>query len=357
MAEGGDDSDKTEDPTGKRLDDARKQGQVANSREVNNLFMVLALTLSVAMFSAGISGRIHDIMLPFVEAPDQIPTDLGHLQFLGWHFLTAILMAGIVPLILALAAAFGAGYLQFGLLWSAEHLMPKFDKISPLAGFKRMFSLRTLTEFLKGLAKIAIVGAVATSLLMPAMRDVHRLIGLDPIQMLGVIKSTATHLLFGVLSVIMAITIFDVFYQRFQHNRSLRMSRQEMKEEYKDTEGDPLIKGKLRQLRMERARRRMMAEVPKSDVVITNPTHYAIALKYDQATMAAPRLIAKGTDKVAQRIRELAKENDIPVVENPPLARGLYAAVELDQEISPEFYKAVAEVISYIMKLRRGRRR
>jgi len=356
MADGADDSDKTEDPTGKRLDDARKQGQVANSREVNNLFMVLALTLSVAMFSTDIGSRIRDIMVPFVEAPDKIPTDLGHLQSLGWRFLVAILMAGIVPLILALAAAFGAGYLQFGLLWSAEHLMPSFDKISPLAGFKRMFSLRSLTEFLKGLAKIAIVGAVATSLLMPAMRDVHRLIGLDPIQMLGVIKSTITHLLFGVLSVIMGITIFDVFYQRFQHTRSLRMSRQEMKEEYKDTEGDPLVKGKLRQLRMERARRRMMAEVPKSDVVITNPTHYAIALKYDQATMGAPRLLAKGTDKVAQRIRELAKENDIPVVENPPLARGLYAAVELDQEISPEFYKAVAEVISYVMKLRRGRR-
>lgn len=351
-----DDSQKTEDPTSKRLDDARKQGQVANSREVNNLFMVLALTLSVAMFAPSITDDIKGIMLPFIESPDQIPTDIGHLQMLGWRFLTKLLMMGIVPLILALAAAFGSSYLQFGLLWSPEHLMPSLDKISPLAGLGRIFSMRSFTEFLKGLLKIAIVGSVVTSLLLPAMRDVHHLIGLEPIQVLIIAKGMVVHLLIGVLSVIFAITIFDFFYQRFQHTRSLRMSRQELKEEFRDTEGDPIVKGRLRQLRMERARRRMMAEVPKSDVVVTNPTHYAVALKYDQATMAAPRLIAKGIDKAAQRIREIAKENDIPVIENPPLARGLHAAVELDQEIPPEFYKAVAEVISYIMKLKRGRR-
>lgn len=351
-----DDSQKTEDPTSKRLDDARKQGQVANSREVNNLFMMMALTLSVAMFGSGIARDIKDLILPFVESPDQIPTDIGHLQLLGWRFFTHLLMIGIVPLILALFAAFGSSYLQFGLLWSAEHIMPDLGKISPLAGFGRIFSMRSLVEFLKGLAKIAIVGSVAVSLLLPALRDVHRLIGLDPVDILTATKSMIVHLLFGVLSVIFAITIFDFFYQRFQHIRSLRMSRQELKEEFRDTEGDPIVKGRLRQLRMERAKRRMMAEVPKSDVVVTNPTHFAVALRYDQATMGAPRVVAKGIDKAAQRIREIAKENDIPIVENPPLARGLHAAVEIDQEIPPEFYKAVAEVISYIMKLRRGRR-
>jgi flagellar biosynthetic protein FlhB len=351
-----DDSQKTEDPTGKRLDDARNKGQVANSREVNNLFMMMALALSIGMFGPSIAGSIKNLILPFIESPDQIPTDIGHLQILGWRLLTHILMIGIVPLILAVFAAFGAGYLQFGLLWSAEHLMPSLDKISPFAGFGRIFSMKSFTEFIKGLLKIVIVGSVASSLLMPAVRDVHHLIGLEPLQILATIKSMVLHLLTGVLAVIFAITIFDFFYQRFQHIRGLRMSRQELKDEFRDTEGDPIVKGRLRQLRMERARRRMMAEVPKADVVVTNPTHYAVALKYDQATMGAPRVIAKGIDKTAQRIREIAKESDIPVIENPPLARGLHAAVEIDQEITPEFYKAVAEVISYIMKLKRGRR-
>jgi len=352
-----DDSQKTEDPTSKRLEEARKQGQVPNSREVNNLFMMMALTLSVAMFGSSIVRDIKSLILPFIESPDQIPTDIGHLQLLGWRFFTHLLMIGIVPMILALFAAFGSSYLQFGLLWSVEHIMPDLGKLSPLAGFGRIFSVRSFVEFLKGLAKIAIVGSVAISLLLPALRDVHRLIGLDPVDILGAMKSMVVHLLFGVLSVIFAITIFDFFYQRFQHMRSLRMSRQELKEEFRDTEGDPMVKGRLRQLRMERAKRRMMAEVPKSDVVVTNPTHFAVALRYDQASMGAPRVVAKGSDNAALRIREIAKEHDIPIVENPPLARGLHAAVEVDQEIPPEFYKAVAEVISYIMKLRRGRRR
>jgi flagellar biosynthetic protein FlhB len=352
-----DDSQKTEDPTSKRLEEARKQGQVPNSREVNNLFMMMALTLSVAMFGSSIVRDIKSLILPFVESPDQIPTDIGHLQLLGWRFFTHLLMIGIVPMILALFAAFGSSYLQFGLLWSVEHIMPDLGKLSPLAGFGRIFSVRSFVEFLKGLAKIAIVGSVAISLLLPALRDVHRLIGLDPVDILGAMKSMVVHLLFGVLSVIFAITIFDFFYQRFQHIRGLRMSRQELKEEFRDTEGDPIVKGRLRQLRMERAKRRMMAEVPKSDVVVTNPTHFAVALRYDQASMGAPRVVAKGSDNAALRIREIAKEHDIPIVENPPLARGLHAAVEVDQEIPPEFYKAVAEVISYIMKLRRGRRR
>jgi flagellar biosynthetic protein FlhB len=148
------------------------------------------------------------------------------------------------------------------------------------------------------------------------------------------------------------ITALDVFYQRYEHIKGLRMSRQEIKDEMRESEGDPIVKGRLRQLRMERARKRMMAEVPKADVVVTNPTHYAVALKYD-AQMASPKVVAKGVDKVALKIREIAKENDVPVVENPPLARGLFAAVEVDQEITPEFYKAVAEVIGYIYRLKR----
>jgi flagellar biosynthetic protein FlhB len=191
--------------------------------------------------------------------------------------------------------------------------------------------------------------------ILPEVKRIHGLIGMEMNQLIGELHRLLVKLLMGVVGVVIVIALIDVIYQRFQHMRTLRMSRQELKEEYKETEGDPLVKNRLRQLRMERARKRMMAEVPKSDVVITNPTHYAVALKYDAPSMQAPRLVAKGVDKIAQKIREIAKEHGIPIIENPPLARGLHAAVHIDQEITPEYYKAVAEVIGYIFRLKRIR--
>jgi flagellar biosynthesis protein FlhB len=352
MAGDSDDSQKTEEPTGRKLQEAHEQGQVAKSQEVNNLFMILALTLSVVVFAGGIARDIVNMSLPFIETPDLVPTDIGHLTTMGWKLFGMILLAGAAPLVIALFAAFGAGYLQFGLILSSESMMPSLSKISPLAGLKRIFSMRSLSEFLKGLLKLAIVGAIVYMVVTPSVGELHKLIGMEIAQLLAVITKLLTRLLFTVLSAMVVITLFDVFYQRYEHIKGLRMSRQEIKDEMRESEGDPIVKGRLRQLRMERARKRMMAEVPKADVVVTNPTHYAVALKYD-AQMASPKVVAKGVDKVAQKIREIAAENDVPVVENPPLARGLYAAVDVDQEITPEFYKAVAEVIGYIYKLKR----
>jgi flagellar biosynthetic protein FlhB len=350
-----DDSQKTEDPTGRRLQEAHDSGNVANSREVNNLLMILALTISVVAFAGAISRDLVNLTLPFVESPDKIPTDLGHLTTLGWKLMGMILLSGAAPLALAVIAAFGSGYLQFGLILSGDSLMPDLEKISPLAGLKRIFSLRSLSEFLKGLLKISIVGGISFWILMPSVGDLHKLIGMEMVQLLAVIRQLIDHLLIAVLCAMVAITLADILYQRYEHIKQLRMSRQELKDEMRESEGDPLIKSRLRQLRMERARKRMMAEVPKADVVVTNPTHYAVALRYEQAEMAAPKVIAKGVDAVAQKIREIAAEHNIPVVENPPLARGLYASVEIDQEVPPEFYKAVAEVIGYIYKLKRRR--
>ena len=349
-----DDSQKTEDPTGRKLQEARDQGQVAKSMEVNNLLMILALTLSVIVFGGGMARDIVNLSLPFVEAPDKIPTDLGHLTTMGWKLLGMVLLAGAAPLVLALFAAFGAGYLQFGLLLSGESLMPSLEKISPLAGLKRIFSMRSLSEFLKGLLKIAVVGGIVYAVITPSVGALHKLIGMEIVQLLGVMVELLNRLLFTVFAAMVVITALDVFYQRYEHIKGLRMSRQEIKDEMRESEGDPMVKGRLRQLRMERNRKRMMADVPKADVVVTNPTHYAVALKYD-AQMASPKVVAKGVDKVAQKIREIAKENDVPVVENPPLARGLYAAIDIDQEITPEFYKAVAEVIGYIYRMKRKR--
>ncbi|HEV8392596.1 MAG TPA: flagellar biosynthesis protein FlhB [Dongiaceae bacterium] len=355
MAEDQDDSQKTEDPTSRRLDEARNRGQVANSREVNNLLMLGVFSLSILFFGGGAAGAIYKATMPFIESPDQVPADFGHLIQMAWKLLGVLLMAGAVPLVLALIAAIGAGYLQFGLVWSADGLMPKLDKISPLAGLKRMFSMRSLAEFVRGLLKLAVVGSIAMFLIVPEVAHLNKLIGMEMIQLLGETKALLAKLLIGVVAIVAAIATIDVIYQRMQHLREMRMSRQEIKDEFKETEGDPLIKGRLRQLRMERTRRRMMAQVPQSDVVVTNPTHYAVALKYDPGSMGAPKMMAKGVDKVAQKIREIAREHGIPVVENPPLARGLFAAVDVDQEVTPEFYKAVAEVISYIFKLKRRR--
>jgi flagellar biosynthesis protein FlhB len=355
MAEEQDDSQKTEDPTSRRLDEARKRGQVANSREVNNLLMLGVFSLSVLLFGGTAAGAIYKATMPFIESPDLIPADFEHLVALGWKLLGVLLVAGAVPLVLAVIAAVGAGYLQFGLVFSAEGIMPKLDKISPLAGLKRMFSSRSLAEFVRGLLKLAVVGSVAMFLILPEVAHLNKLIGMEMVQLLGETKALLAKLLIGVVAIVAAIAAIDVIYQRLQHMREMRMSRQEIKDEFKETEGDPLVKGRLRQLRMERTRRRMMAQVPQSDVVVTNPTHYAVALKYDPNSMGAPRMMAKGVDKVAQKIREIAKEHGIPIVENPPLARGLFAAVDVDQEVTPEFYKAVAEVISYIFKLKRRR--
>jgi flagellar biosynthetic protein FlhB len=351
MAES-DDSQKTEDPTGRKLQEARDQGQVAKSPEVNNLLMILALTLAVVVFGGGMARDIVNMSLPFIETPDMVPTDIGHLTTMGWKLLGMILLAGAAPLVIALFAAFGAGYLQFGLILSGESLMPSLEKISPLAGLKRIFSMRSLSDFLKGLLKIVVVGAIVYVVVTPSVGDLHKLIGMEVIQLLGVIADLLKRLLFTVFAAMVVIALADVLYQRYEHIKGLRMSRQEIKDEMRESEGDPMIKGRLRQLRMERARKRMMAEVPKADVVVTNPTHYAVALKYD-AQMASPKVVAKGVDQVAQKIREIAKEHDVPVVENPPLARGLYAAVDIDQEITPEFYKAVAEVIGYIYRMKR----
>ena len=355
MAEEADDSQRTEDPTSKRLDEARSRGQVANSREVNNLLMLGVFSLSVLMFAKPAAIALWDATMPFIEQPDLVAADFDHLIRIAWKLLGMLLLAGAVPLVLAFLAALGAGYLQFGLIWSLDAITPKLDKISPLSGLKRMFSARSLAEFVRGLLKIAVVGSVAMLLIVPEVAHLNKLIGMEMVQLLGETKALLAKLLIGVVSIVAIITAIDVVYQRIQHMREMRMSRQELKEEYKETEGDPLVKGRLRQLRMERTKRRMMAQVPKSDVVVTNPTHFAVALKYDQASMAAPKVMAKGVDKAAQRIREIAKEHDIPIIENPPLARGLYAACDIDEEVTPEFYKAVAEVISYIFRLKRRR--
>jgi flagellar biosynthesis protein FlhB len=349
-----DDSQKTEEPTSKRLSDAREKGQVARSQEVSHWFMILALAIVVGIFSPVLTADIGGVLRPFLERPHLIPLDNGAMGDVLAGAALGILKAAAIPLAIILVAGLAAGTIQNGIIVTAEQIRPKLSNIGFKRGFKKLFSTRALTDFLKGLLKLIIVATVVTLIVWPD-RHTLLLIPTMPVpDVLALVRAEATKVIVGVLSVMTLITLADVFYQRFQHHKELRMTKQQVKDEHKQSEGDPLIKSRLRQIRVERARRRMMAAVPEADVVITNPTHYAVALKYDQRTMEAPRVVAKGVDNVALRIREVAEENDVAIVENPPVARALHASVEIDQEVPPEHYKAVAEIIGYVMRLKKN---
>jgi flagellar biosynthetic protein FlhB len=351
MAEGGEGSDdKTEDPSQRRLDEAREKGQFANSREVNHLFMLLGGTIVIVMLAPAALGRIGRALVGFLDHPDLMSgADTGAV--LG-YLATEIGGALALPMVLLSALALLSGFVQHGLSFSVEPLMPDLAKISPAAGFKRLFSTQALAEFVKGLFKLCIVGGVAVYVLWPEFRMLDQLMTFAPMALLQHIATLAARLMWSTLSVVAAIAALDMLYQRFRHMQGLRMSRQEMKDEMKQTDGDPHVKARLRQLRMERTRKRMMAKVPEATVVVTNPTHFAVALKYVRDEMEAPIVVAKGADFIAARIREIAGEHDVPIVENPPLARALYATCEIDQTIRSEHYKAVAEIIGYVMRLK-----
>ncbi len=353
MAENSDDSQKTEEPTHKRLEDARRKGQVAVSREVNHWFMIGAGALWITAFGPQVARDLGTVLLKFVESPHAIQTDQEHLRVILLHLMRDVGLALVFPTAIMMVAALFAGFLQSGFVVSVERIMPKLEKISLAAGARRLFSLRAFLEFAKGVAKLTVVAAVVTMLVMPRMRGLPSFAGLDSAQIAALVFDLSKAVFIDVLAVVSVIAVLDFLYQKFEFRKGLRMSRHELRDEFKQTEGDPMIKSRLRQLRMERARRRMMAAVPESDVVITNPTHYAVALKYEPLEMTAPTVVAKGVDSLAQKIRAVAEENKVVVVENAPLARALYTGVELDEEIPAEHYKAVAEIIGYVFRLKK----
>jgi flagellar biosynthetic protein FlhB len=353
MAEGPDQESKTEEPTPKRLEDARKKGQVAHSREVNNWFMFLAGAVAAMLLGPWAARDLVRDTLAFFERPHAIA--VGTVEELTGLMLviaqsTAMIMLPLV--LLFLGAAVAGSVMQSGVNFAPSQIAPKLERISFGSGFKRMFGARAIGEFLKGLVKMVAIGAAIWFAIIPDLRGLDRFILFEPAQLGGAMQAMTVTIMLATVASAALFAGADLIYQRVMHRRSLRMTREEIKEEYKEAEGDPIVKGRLKKLRADRARRRMMAEVPKASVVITNPTHFAVALSYDQQAMAAPKLVAKGADLVALRIREIAKENDVPIVENPPLARALHAHVDLDAEIPPEHYRAVAEVISYVMKIK-----
>ncbi|TCU59187.1 flagellar biosynthetic protein FlhB [Bradyrhizobium sp. R2.2-H] len=353
MAEDNDPESQTEDPTQKRLDDALERGDVAKSQEINTWFMMAGGTLVVSTFSGSVGSGLLTPMRNLLANSWMIKTDGKALLALMQQIEVVVLAAVGVPLLMLMLAAIAGNMLQHRLVWSAESLKPKFNKISPGAGFKRIFGKQAAANFLKGVGKLVLLGAVMTMILWPERHRMEAMVRLDPAGMLGATTSMTIHLLGAVVAALAIVAIADYFFQYRSWFQRQKMSLQEIKEEFKQSEGDPHIKGKIRQLRQQRAKKRMMAAVPKASVIITNPTHYSVALSYERG-MSAPICVAKGVDNLAFKIREIAREHDIPIVENVPLARALYATVDIDQEIPTEHYHAVAEVIGYVMRLKRG---
>ncbi|POF28213.1 flagellar biosynthesis protein FlhB [Roseibium marinum] len=352
MAEGSDDSEKTEDPTQKRLKEAHDKGDVPKSQEVSTWFTLAGATLMIAIFAPSTTALLGDLMKGYLEHSHQMPVDGYALKALWRDTGQSVALIVGVPLISLVLMAVAGNLIQHQPLFTAETIKPKLSKISPASGFKRLFSADSLVNFTKGLVKISVVGAVMVAVIWPHRDEADIMIFSDPSVILPEARVLILQVLAAILAVMTVVAGADFVYQRNKWFNKQKMSLREVKDEYKQTEGDPLVKGKIRQLRMERSRKRMMASVPLATVVVTNPTHYAVALKYEDG-MGAPLCLAKGTDAVALRIREVAKENEIPVIENPPLARALYATVDIDQDVPEEHYKAVAEVIGFVFRMRR----
>lgn len=352
MADDAPDKDqKTHDPTPKRLEDARKRGEVAIAPEMRHATMMAgALAVTGWLGVTAIEG-LGQMLKRLWGSAEDFPLDPGGAQDLA----TAVAghaAVSLLPVFAALmACAVGTVFLQGRVVMSWSRLAPKWSKLNPVAGFSRLFGTRALVEFTKTLAKMSAIGLVVWMVLAPRLDGVDGLVGRSP----GAIGAAAGELAFealrAVVMLVAALALIDFVYQRRSFLQRMRMTLQEVKDEHKQSEGDPKIKGKIRQIQRQRARQRMMAAVPTASVIVTNPTHYAVALKYDHGAMAAPTVVAKGVDAVALRIRELGKEAGVPVVESPPLARALFAAVEIDHPIPIEHYAAVAEIIGYVMRL------
>jgi flagellar biosynthesis protein FlhB len=353
MSDENDSSDKTEDPTQKRLDDAHERGDVAKSQEVNTWFIIAGATLVLSTFSGSIGSGILMPMRNLIANSWMIHADgPGLLQLV--QSLEYVLIAALgVPLLMLALAAIAGNMIQHRLVWSGESLKPKFSKVSPGAGLKRIFGKQAAANFGKGIFKLAALGAVMMAILWPERHRLESMVRFDPAAILGATTSLTLQLMGAVVAMLAIVAIADYFFQYRQWHERQKMSLQEMKQEFKQSEGDPHIKGRIRQLRHARMKKRMMSAVPKASVIITNPTHYAVALSYERG-MPAPICVAKGIDTIALKIREIAMAHDIPIVENVPLARALHATVKVDEEIPVEHYHAVAQIIGYVMGLKRG---
>lgn len=341
--------DKTEAPTPRRLEKAREEGQVPVSKDLSAAAALAGAAVGAAMVGPDAAKALLAAVVPLFDRVHAV--DAGLMAAALWPMLraAAVLVLGIAGFALVLGA--GTTLLQTRLLVSAKGIAPQLARLSPLAGAKRIVSPENLVEFLKSVAKLAVLAGAAAAVLWDAPARLMHAAEWDPGTLLMVAVADSFRLLLALLLALGAIGVLDVAWSRWRHGQRLRMSRQDIREEMKQSEGDPEIRARLRRIRAERSRTRMLAAVPQSTVVVTNPTHYAVALAYDRDSSAAPKVVAKGVDHLAARIRAAAEQHRIPIIANPPLARALYT-VEVDREIPEEHYQAVAEIIAYVWRLK-----
>ncbi|MAS88045.1 MAG: flagellar biosynthesis protein FlhB [Micavibrio sp.] len=353
MADGDEpeDSQKTEEPTPKKLADARKKGQVAMSREINTWVMLFAGSMVILAIGPSMGHDLFQYLALFLEKPEQMAIQGGVGEVLRVATLEAAKILAL-PLMVMVVAAIVGPLIQVGPLFAPESIKPNLDKLSLVKGFQRLFSMKAIVEFLKGIVKLVIVSIVTCIVVYPVFFGIEHFMDLSVGAMLLELMDILRQVIVAVLIVLLVMAVADLVYQRADHYKKMKMTKQEIKDEYKTTEGDPQIKAKLRQLRAEKSRTQVMKSVERADVVIVNPTHYAVALQYDPDETPAPLCVAKGIDDLALRIKERAIELDIVVEENAPLARALYASVEMDDIIPVEHFEAVAKVISYVYRVK-----
>jgi len=355
MAEGTDPESKTEEPTGKRLEEARRQGDVAKTPDLPQ-WASLAAVVGVVLLSGGwMAQNLINNLVPFIAHPDAFPLENNGALEVAKLALTAALPVFATVMSVSAAAGVAGNFIQTGFVWAPDKIKPDLGKVSLLAGFKRVFSVDSWLNFGKSLIKAVVIGVICYQTLAPHVAEIDQLAAFEPARMLPFLMDILKALFLSVLGALGIGAIGDWLLQRQRFTKRLRMSREEVKEEHKQSDGDPQVKNKQKAIRMDRARKRMMANVPKATVVVMNPTHYAVALRYGDDT-PAPLCVAKGLDSLALRIRAVAEEAGVPVIEDAPLARALYATVEVDQTIPRQHFEAVAKVIGFVLSAARKRR-
>lgn len=346
--------EKTERATPKKRQDARKKGQVLQSREISSAMVLMSVFVTLRIFGSSMYNQIMAYTkVVFTEYPKMenfyMPDMLTRIFI---DSVTVILKAAAPILLVALLAGVVAGYAQVGFLFTLETLTVKFSRINPLSGFKRIFSMHGVVEMIKSILKISIIGYVAYAYINSQTADILRMMDMDVLSIASFIGLTALNVAIRICVVLIILGVLDFGYQWWEFEKNLKMSKQEIREEFKQTEGNPEIKSKIKQKQRQMSMRRMMQEVPKADVVITNPTHFACAIKYDASVSSAPVVIAKGQDYIAMRIKETARENKVEIVENKVLARTIYETVDIGGAIPHDLYQAVAEVLAFVYSLK-----